>query len=120
MSSESDIWLYMAGPDQAWNEIVVHNMEPISTNTREHKVTHAMFLMKGMDWSHIKAIPLVLSKQDMMKDTYMTMYKAELNLQHQLPLLKLVANARGKQMLIAARGQHQLHMVIQWQKMLQI
>lgn len=77
------------------------------------------FLTKGADrFSYIKAIPLVVDKSDLQEKTYATEYKAESNPQSQLPLLKLAAEARGKRLLIAAGGQHRLHAVVQWQKML--
>ncbi|KAF8432328.1 hypothetical protein L210DRAFT_3763940 [Boletus edulis BED1] len=77
------------------------------------------FLTKGADrFAYTKAIPLVVSKTDVKEGTYKTTYEPGSHPKRNLPLLEVTEEAKGKRMLIAAGGQHRLHAVIQWTKML--
>lgn len=93
-------------------------------NPRKLKQEHVSrliqsFLTRGADrFSSTKAIPLVIGKSDVKRGSYAKTYTAESNIQSQLPVLEVADAAKGKRILIAAGGQHRLHAVKQWQKML--
>ncbi|KAF8122099.1 hypothetical protein EV363DRAFT_1301405 [Boletus edulis] len=77
------------------------------------------FLTKGADrFAYSKAIPLVLSKTDVKGGSYRTTYEPGLEPNRYLPLLEVAEEVKGKRILIAAGGQHRLHAIIQWRKML--
>ncbi|KAG6370180.1 hypothetical protein JVT61DRAFT_12327 [Boletus reticuloceps] len=78
------------------------------------------FLTKGTDrFALMKAIPLIVKKTDIKEKSYKKNYIPGGNPVEALPMLELEDHAIGKKKLVAGGGQHRLHAVEEWTKMLQ-
>ncbi|KAF8429374.1 hypothetical protein L210DRAFT_931022 [Boletus edulis BED1] len=78
------------------------------------------FLTKGADrFAYTKAIPLVVAKKDLKEGTYTADYRPGSVEPCEIPKLELKAETKGKRRLAAAGGQHRLHAVEAWTKILQ-
>ncbi|KAG6369867.1 hypothetical protein JVT61DRAFT_13428 [Boletus reticuloceps] len=78
------------------------------------------FLTKGTDrFSLTKAIPLIVKKTDIKATSYKKSYTPGATPLDALPMLELEDHAIGKKMLVAGGGQHRLHAVEEWTKILE-